>query len=148
MNTLVFDVETVPDTALGRRLHGLHDLSDQQVAQIMFTKRRQETGSEFLSHEQQRIVAISVAMRSRDALKLWSIGDESTFELMTRFYRRLLAGDPGVEAFCKVQREFLGDTNLRHPFFWSGFVLFGDFDATNWREIRSTQTLTVARAPA
>ena len=50
MNILVFDIETVPDTDLGRRLHGLHDLSDEQVAQIMFTKRRQETGSEFLSH--------------------------------------------------------------------------------------------------
>ena len=65
MNTLVFDIETVPDTDLGRRLYGLHGLSDEHVAQIMFTKRRQETGSEFLSHEQHRIVAISVAMRSR-----------------------------------------------------------------------------------
>ncbi len=78
MNTyLVFDIETVPDTDLGRRLYGLHDLSDEQVAQIMFTKRRQETGSEFLSHEQHRVVAISVVMRSRDALKVWSLGDES-----------------------------------------------------------------------
>jgi predicted PolB exonuclease-like 3'-5' exonuclease len=41
MNTLVFDIETVPDTDLGRRLYGLHDLSNEQVAQIMFTKRRQ-----------------------------------------------------------------------------------------------------------
>ncbi len=65
MNTLVFDIETVPDTELGRRLYGLHDLSDEHVAQIMFTKRREETGSEFLSHEQHRIVAISVVMRSR-----------------------------------------------------------------------------------
>ena len=37
MNTLVFDIETVPDTDLGRRLYGLKDLSDEQVAQIMFT---------------------------------------------------------------------------------------------------------------
>ena len=66
MNTLVFDIETVPDTDLGRRLHGLHDLSDEQVAQIMFTKRRQETGSEFLSHEQHRVVAISESDWSSD----------------------------------------------------------------------------------
>ncbi len=65
MNTLVFDIETVPDTDLGRRLYGLHDLSDEHVAQIMFTKRRQETGSEFLSHEQHRVVAISVVMRTQ-----------------------------------------------------------------------------------
>jgi 3'-5' exonuclease len=88
VNTLVFDIETVPDTELGRRLHGLHDLSEQQVAQIMFTKRRQETGSEFLSHEQHRVVAISVMMRSRDALKLWSIGEEASSEkeLIERFF--------------------------------------------------------------
>jgi 3'-5' exonuclease len=91
MNTLVFDIETVPDTGLGRRLYGLHDLSDEHVAQIMFTKRRQETGSEFLSHEQHRIVAISVAMRSRESLKVWSLGDESSSEksLIERFFEGL-----------------------------------------------------------
>jgi 3'-5' exonuclease len=88
LNTLVFDIETVPDTDLGRRLYGLRDLSDEHVAQIMFTKRRQETGSEFLSHEQQRIVAISVVMRSRESLKVWSLGDESASEkdLIERFF--------------------------------------------------------------
>jgi predicted PolB exonuclease-like 3'-5' exonuclease len=88
MNTLVFDIETVPDTDLGRRLFDLHDLTDEHVAQIMFAKRRQETGSEFLSHEQHRIVAISVAMRSRDSLKLWSLGDEASSEkvLIERFF--------------------------------------------------------------
>jgi predicted PolB exonuclease-like 3'-5' exonuclease len=88
MNVLVFDIETVPDTDLGRRLFALKDLSDAQVAQIMYTKRRQETGSEFLSHEQQRVVAISVAMRSRDSLKVWSLGEESSSEreLLERFF--------------------------------------------------------------
>ena len=88
MNTLVFDIETVPDTALGRRLHGLHDLSDEQVGRIMFAKRRQETGGDFLSHEQHRVVAISVVMRSRDSLKVWSLGDEGSSEkdLIERFF--------------------------------------------------------------
>src|ERR1700690_2597265 len=88
MNTLVFDIETVPDTDLGRRLYDLRELSDEHVAQIMFTKRRQETGSEFLSHEQQRIVAISVVMRSRESLKVWSLGDEQSSEkdLIERFF--------------------------------------------------------------
>ena len=57
-------------------------------AQIMFTKRRQETGSEFLSHEQHRVVAISVVMRSRDSLKVWSLGEEGSSEkdLIERFF--------------------------------------------------------------
>ena len=88
MNTLVFDIETVPDTALGRRLYHLEDLSEEQVGQIMFTKRRQQTGSDFLSHEQHRVVAISVVMRSRDSLKVWSLGDEGSSEkdLIERFF--------------------------------------------------------------
>ena len=88
MQVLVFDIETVPDTDLGRRLFELRDLSDSQVAQIMFTRRLQETGSEFLSYEQQRIVAISVVLRRRDALKVWSLGEESSTEkeLIERFY--------------------------------------------------------------
>jgi 3'-5' exonuclease len=88
VNILVFDIETVPDTALGRRLYGLHDLSDEHVAQIMFTRRRQEVGSEFLSHEQHRVVAISVVMRSRDSLKVWSLGEERSSEkdLIERFF--------------------------------------------------------------
>ena len=88
MNTLIFDIETVPDTDLGRRLYDLHGLTDEQVATVMFTQRRQDTGTEFLSHEQHRVVAISVAMRSRDSLKIWSLGDENSTEkvLVERFY--------------------------------------------------------------
>ncbi|MGH8296033.1 MAG: 3'-5' exonuclease, partial [Steroidobacteraceae bacterium] len=35
MNCLVFDIETVPDVALGRRLYGLEGLPDAQVAKAM-----------------------------------------------------------------------------------------------------------------
>ena len=63
MNTLVFDIETVPDVALGRRACGLEGLADAEVAKAMFTRRRQQTGSDFLPHEQHRVVAISCALR-------------------------------------------------------------------------------------
>ena len=88
MNVLAFDIETVPDTDLGRRLYNLRDLSDAHVAQIMFLKRREETGTDFLSHEQQRVIAISVVMRRGDVLKVWSLGGEEApeAELIARFY--------------------------------------------------------------
>jgi 3'-5' exonuclease len=94
MNTLVFDIETIPDVALGRRLHGLGDLADGQVAKAMFALRRQAGGSEFLAHEQHRIVAISCVLRGRDGLKIWSLGDEASpeGELIARFF-------DGVERF-------------------------------------------------
>ncbi len=94
MNILVFDIETIPDIELGRRLHGLEGLSDAQVAKAMFTLRRNVTGGEFLSLEQHRIIAISCVLRSRDGLRVWSLGDPSSTEaeLIERFY-------DGIEKF-------------------------------------------------
>src|SRR5512134_3288935 len=88
MNTLVFDIETVPDVELGRRLYDLADLDDAAVAQAMFTKQRQMRHSDFLPPPQQRIVAISAVMRSRDGLKIFSLGDEQSpeRELVQRFF--------------------------------------------------------------
>ena len=48
MNTLVFDIETIPDTDLGRRLYGVEGLDDADVGKIMFFKQRQARGTEFL----------------------------------------------------------------------------------------------------
>lgn len=88
MNTLVFDIETVPDVALGRRLYGLEGLSDEQVAKAMFALRRQGSGADFLPLEQHRVVAISCVLRSRDGLTVWSLGEPGTpeAELVQRFY--------------------------------------------------------------
>jgi predicted PolB exonuclease-like 3'-5' exonuclease len=94
VNILVFDIETIPDVELGRRLHGLRDLSDEQVAKAMFALRRQESGGDFLGHEQHQIVAISCMLRSREGLRLWSLGepDAPEAELIQRFY-------DGIERF-------------------------------------------------
>jgi predicted PolB exonuclease-like 3'-5' exonuclease len=88
VNTLVFDIETVPDVELGRRLYELGDLSDADVARVMFTKQRQVRGSDFLPPPQQRIVAISAVMRSRDGIRIFSLGDEASpeRELVQRFF--------------------------------------------------------------
>jgi len=88
MNVFVFDIETVPDVAAGRRMNALENLSDAHVAEIMFQKQRQASGSEFLRHHLHRIVAISVALRSGDRFKIWSLGTEDSTEreLIERFF--------------------------------------------------------------
>ena len=95
--TLVFDIETVPDVALGRRVHGLGGLPDAEVAKAMFTLRRQRTGEEFLPLGFHRIVAISCVLRSREGLKLWSLGEAASgeAELIERFF-------DGIERFSPV----------------------------------------------
>ena len=91
MNTLVFDIETVPDVEFGRRLYDLGDLPDAEVAKAMGAKQKQARGTDFLPPPQQRVVAISVLLRSRDGLKLSSLGDEQSpeRELVQRFFEGL-----------------------------------------------------------
>jgi len=87
--TLVFDIETVPDIAGLRTLHELDErVSDEEVAEMAFQLRRQKTGSDFLQHHLQRVVAISCALREGDNFKVWSLGspDEDEGSIIQRFF--------------------------------------------------------------
>ncbi len=88
MNTMVFDIETVPDVELGRRLFPLAELDDRDVAKAMYFRRLQESGTEFLPHYQHRIVAISIVLRAGQRVRVWSIGDRDSgeAELIRRFF--------------------------------------------------------------
>ncbi len=89
MNLFVFDIETVPDTVAGRSLYNLQQLTDAEVAEAMFSLRRQAAnGSDFLPLHLQRIVAISVVLRSSEQLQVWSLGclESTEQELITRFF--------------------------------------------------------------
>jgi predicted PolB exonuclease-like 3'-5' exonuclease len=118
VNTLVFDIETIPDVAFGRRLYGLEGLADGQVAKAMFALRRQGTGGDFLPLEQHQVVAISCALRSREGLKLWSLGELATpeEELLQRFF-------DGIEKFSPDLVSWNG----------SGF----DLPVLNYRALRA-----------
>jgi 3'-5' exonuclease len=98
MTTLVFDIETVPDVAFGRRLYGLAGLADAQVAKAMFALRRQRTGTDFLPPEQQRVVAISCALRRGESFTVWSVGelDSPEAELVQRFFEGIAKYSPNL----------------------------------------------------
>lgn len=98
MYCLVFDIETVPDTDFGRRYHGLEGLDDAEVAKAMQNRRRQATGGDFLPLHQHRVVAISVLLRSRDELRLWSLGEPESpeEELVARFFDGLERYSPDL----------------------------------------------------
>lgn len=88
MSVLVFDIETVPDVTSARRLHGFDNLQDKDVSLAMNALQRQKNGSEFLPHYLQKIVAISLVLEKQDAVKVWSLGNESSneAELIERFF--------------------------------------------------------------
>ncbi len=88
MHCFSFDIETVPDVDFGRRYLELGDLGDDEVATAMTFKRLQASGTDFLPLHQHRVVAISVALRSGDSFKVWTLGDEESdeAEIVQRFF--------------------------------------------------------------
>ena len=132
MTVFVFDIETVPDVELGRRIYGLDGLTDKQVGYVMQTRRREETGSEFLSLEQQRVVAISVALRTRDAFRVWSLGgpDAPEAELIQRFYDGIDKYTPELVSWngCGFDLPVLHYRALRHGIVAARYWETGDED--------------------
>jgi predicted PolB exonuclease-like 3'-5' exonuclease len=126
MHVFAFDIETIPDVELGRRIYGLDGLTDKQVGYVMQTKRREQSGTEFLSIEQHRIVAISVALRSRDSFKVWSLGEPgaSEAEIIQRFFDGVDKYVPDLVSWngCGFDLPVLHYRALRHgiqaPRYW------------------------------
>nr|MCU0805602.1 3'-5' exonuclease [Burkholderiales bacterium] len=87
--TLVFDIETVPDAAGLRQLLELDPaLTDADVVEIAFQRRRATAGHDFLQLHLHKVVAISCVLRERDAFRVWSLGTPEDEEgtLIQRFF--------------------------------------------------------------
>ncbi|MEO5701174.1 MAG: 3'-5' exonuclease [Casimicrobiaceae bacterium] len=86
---LVFDIETVPDVAGLRRVHGVADtVDDDGLLAWIGQQRRMQTGKDFLPLQYQRIVAIACALRDANGLRIWSLGEaaDPEAELIRRFF--------------------------------------------------------------
>lgn len=96
MNILVFDIETVPDVLSGKKIYDLDGLSEGDVIKAIEHIRYQQTGSKFMPHHLQKIVAISAVLWSGGDLKVWSLGniDSTEKELLERFYDGLEKYNP------------------------------------------------------
>ncbi len=67
-------------------------------------------------------------------VSLWSVADNSTAELMTDFYKRLLTpsapspnGLPASAAMREAQLAMISGKKYSAPFYWAPFVLVGDW---------------------
>ena len=58
-------------------------------------------------------------------LSLWTVDDEATAELMSDFYKQLLAGARPAAALRSAQLRQM--RSRPHPFFWSAFILTGSW---------------------
>jgi CHAT domain-containing protein len=65
---------------------------------------------------------------SSTVASLWSISDESTAVLMRYMYEDLKApGMPKVQALRQAQIALIQNPRYQHPFYWSAFVLLGNW---------------------
>ena len=72
-------------------------------------------------------VAVRSGARSTVAT-LWAIQDDSTAEFMTQFYRVLKNREINkAEALRQAQLSLLRSSQYQHPFYWSAFVLVGNW---------------------
>ena len=71
--------------------------------------------------------AFASAGASTVLASLWSVGDESTKELMVEFYRQLAAGQSKAEALQSAEVKLLKHPKYSRPLYWAPFVLMGDW---------------------
>ncbi len=149
MHCFSFDIETIPDIEFGRKYFELGDLADEKVATAMTFKRQQETGSEFLPLHQHRVVAISVALRTGNTFRVWSLGDEASDEadLVSRFFDGIEKYSPDLVSWngSGFDLPVLHYRALRHgikaPRYWEMGETDRDFKWNNylsrfhWRHI-------------
>jgi predicted PolB exonuclease-like 3'-5' exonuclease len=96
--------------------------------------RNQQTGSDFMPHYMQRIVAISAVLSTHDSVRVWSLGeaDSTEKELLQRFYDGLEKYNPtivswnggGFDLPVMHYRSLLHGVNAQH--YWQ----MGDDDTS------------------
>jgi CHAT domain-containing protein len=66
---------------------------------------------------------------ARVAVSLWDVNDESTAELMKRFYGGMLGKKPmsPAEALRQAQAAMWKSTRWHAPYYWAAFVLQGEY---------------------
>lgn len=75
------------------------------------------------------ISGVALQAKVRSALgSLWSISDEGTVKFMELFYANLMTGSmTKSEAVRRAQIEMSKDDRFAHPYYWSPFVLIGNW---------------------
>lgn len=76
------------------------------------------------------VVGMTLSLRSAGArqvvLSMWSVDDDATADLMTKFYTPLVAPAADYAAsLAAAKRKMIADGKWGHPYFWAAFVLHG-----------------------
>jgi CHAT domain-containing protein len=75
------------------------------------------------------LAGLTIKSGARSTLAtLWPVRDKAAARLMTSFYQQLQQPNTSkAEALRRAQIELIDKTDFRDPFFWSAFVLVGNW---------------------
>lgn len=93
MDTLIFDIETIPDADVGRRLYDFKELSDADVVRALEQLQYQKNGTTFMPHYLHKILVISLIHVSAHGIKLCSLKGEEK-EIVQQFFKGLEKYEP------------------------------------------------------
>ncbi len=138
---LCFDLETIPDIVNARKIYELSDeLTEAEAWKIIRIKRMEKSGTDFLPHYLQKIIAISIVLQDADKIKIWTIGqdNESEAEIIQRFFQGLEKFQPtlvswngqGFDLPVLHYRSLIH--NVQAPIYWEAGENFGDFKWNNY----------------
>ena len=72
--------------------------------------------------------SVALKANAKSAIgSLWPISDAAAAQLMGSFYKHLTRLNNKAEALRQSQLEFLQSSEMSHPFFWSPFILVGNW---------------------
>lgn len=75
------------------------------------------------------LAGISIESGAKTVLaSLWFIQDNSTADLVIKFYNNLQSGLSKSEALRLAQIDMINDSKYSHPAYWSPFIILGDWD--------------------
>ncbi len=96
----VFDCETIPDTQLIRKTHGLEG-SDAEVAHQALLEQEQKSGSAFMPHPYHKIVAISAVFADEEGrfVKVGTFPGNDEKEIIEGFLRYIDRKNPKLVSF-------------------------------------------------
>ncbi|MEB3273978.1 MAG: CHAT domain-containing protein [Prochlorothrix sp.] len=99
---------------------------DQAIELLVFSACETAAGD---SRAALGLAGLAVRAGARSTLAtLWQVDDQGTSQLMGQFYANLATGEmTKAEAIRQAQLSLLQTTQFTHPFYWSPFVLVGNW---------------------
>ena len=103
-----------------------HKFADQPIQMLTLSACQTAEGDD---RAPLGISGIAIRANVRSVLgSLWSVSDQATVGLMNRFYTNLKSPELSkAQALQKAQVDFVQNSDLDHPFFWSPFILIGNW---------------------